>query len=160
MTKNAQVPQKTTISAPRRRQRVGAEHGDRVGHAAERAERRGPHDQPDHAEDDLRGDLEDAHDRLALALGEHRDRRGDEDRQHEDAQDLVLDERRDEARRQQVVGDEADEAGRGVAGLGDRLLGRLARRLRSARRRSPSPGAKTLAAIRPSASATTVIEKK
>ena len=72
--------------------------------------------------------LEDAHDRLALAVGEHRDRRGDEDREHQDRQDLVLDERGDEAGRQQVVGDEADEAGRGVAGLGDRLLGRLLRR--------------------------------
>ncbi len=71
--------------------------------------------------------LEDADDRLALTVGEHRDRRGDEDREHEDRQDLVLDERGDEARRQQVVGDEADEAGRGVAGLGDRLLGRLLR---------------------------------
>ena len=62
-TKNAQVPQKTTISAPRFVSDVAAEHGDRVGHAAERAERRRPHDQPDHAEDDLRGDLEDADDR-------------------------------------------------------------------------------------------------
>ena len=61
-------------------------------------------------------------DLLALHLREAGDRRGDEQREHEHAQDLVLHERRDEARRQQVVGDEADDA-LVAARLADRLLG-------------------------------------
>ncbi len=45
---------------------AAAELGDGVGHAAERAERRGPHDHADDPEDDLRDDLEDRDDPLAL----------------------------------------------------------------------------------------------
>ena len=107
---------------PEARQRGAAELRDRERHAAERADRRGPHDQADDAEDDLAGDLEDGDDLLALHLREAGDRRGHEQREHEHAQDLVLHERRDEARRQQVVGDEADDA-LVAARLADRLLG-------------------------------------
>jgi hypothetical protein len=112
------------------RQRRAAELPHRVGHAAERAERRRPHDQPDDAEDDSRDVLEHAHDPLAQVGGEHRDGGGGQDREDEDLEDLVVDERLHEARRQEVVGDERDHAGV-LARLADRLLrrrgGRVAR---------------------------------
>jgi hypothetical protein len=105
-------------------QRAAPELRHRVGHAAERAERRGPHDQADHAEHDLRGDLEHPDDLGAHGRGERGQRGGDEEGEHEDLEHLVLHERLHEAGRQEVVGDEADQAVPGVTGLGDLLLRR------------------------------------
>ena len=99
-------------------------------------------------------------DLLALRLGEHRDRGRDQDRQHEDAQDLVLDERRHEARGQQVVGDEADQAPASEAPASSIDSWPLARADSLGSPSKPEPGAKMFAASRPRVSAMTVIEKK
>ena len=69
-------------------------YGDRVGHAAERAERRRPHDHPDDAEDDLARRPRRRR-RRACAASSARNEIAAAVRiaEHEDAQDLVLDER-------------------------------------------------------------------
>ena len=110
------------------------------------------------AEDHPRGGLEDADDPLALDPREGRDRGRREEGEDEDLEDLVVDEGLQEARRQQVAGDERDDAGVGP-GLGDRLLRRLAAG-RADRPLKPEPGSTMLAASRPSVSATTVAQKK
>jgi hypothetical protein len=103
-------------------ERRTSELGHRESHAPEGAERRRPHDEPDHPEDDLCGELEGGHYSLSLGLGQARDGRGGEQCKDQHAQDLVLHERRYEAGGEQVVGDEGDDA-LVAAGLGDRLLG-------------------------------------
>src|SRR4051794_25892282 len=76
-TNTAHVPQNVIISRPRSEGRA-PEDGHRVGHAAERAERRRPHDQADDAEDDVRQGPEHGDDPLALAVAQEGDGRGDE----------------------------------------------------------------------------------
>ncbi|MCO5561355.1 hypothetical protein L7F22_014976 [Adiantum nelumboides] len=104
-------------------QRPAAHLTDGVGHAAERGDRRGPHDQLDDAEDDL-GDALDAADQTAAQGGVQRgDGAGGQDRQHQDLQHRVVDERAEEAVRQQRVLDERDDTGLLAAGGG--LVGGL-----------------------------------
>jgi hypothetical protein len=96
-----------------------------------------PHDVFDHPEDDLGPRLKGTHDAQAHGHLESRDRDGGEDGEEKHPQDLVLDERLDKARWQQVIEDEADKAGlvrlpRRRDGLFRRLETRVAGRDRQA----------------------------
>ena len=139
-TKNAQVPQKTTISFAERRQGPGPEHADGVGHAAERADRRRPHDQADHAED--RPSTRPRRRSGSACAGRRRASRSPL-RRGSPARGCAGSRSRrtgDEARGQQVVGDEADQARARCRPPRRSTSAPPRARRRSARRRSPSRG--------------------